>query len=147
MAFTDDAVVACADLVGRAGASGFEIGHIRDDCPVEEAGWYAVAFYKGARITTDEHRSPSTAALALAERLLGGATCRCGRVVALSDAAEGCRWTLVGKVWQPGCDVESIHVPGERGDHAAIVAALREQVGNRAQRRARRARKSSKKRS
>jgi hypothetical protein len=136
MRYTDDAVVACADLVGRAGACGFEIGYMHDGVPVEEAGWYAVATYRGARIMTDEHRSPSTAALALAERLLSGAACRCGSPVVMSDDQIGCRWTLVGKAWTPGCDVEPLHVPGERGDHAAMEAALRERVGNRAQRRA-----------
>jgi hypothetical protein len=66
----EDAVIACADLVARAGASQFEFGHMHDDVPVEEAGWYATAFYRGTRITVDERRSPTEAAMALAERLL-----------------------------------------------------------------------------
>ena len=134
----DDVVIACADLVGRAGASGFEIGYVHDDVPVEEAGWYAHATYRGARIIADDHRSPTGAALALAERLLAGATCRCRRPVTLSDAAEGCRWRLVGQRWEPGCNVPSLHIKGgDRGDHAALQRALADPV-NRAERRARR---------
>ena len=130
-----DAVIACADLVGRAGASGFEIGYLRDDVPMEDAGWHASAFYKGARIITDEHRSPSLAAMALAERLLSGATCRCRRPVVLSDDRDGCRWRLMGQCWEPGCDADPIRVKGQLGDHAAIVRAMAEPA-NRAERRA-----------
>jgi hypothetical protein len=101
----EDAVIACADLVGRTGASGFEIGFLHEDVPVEDAGWYAVAFYRGARITTDERRNPSEAAMALSERLLRDAACRCGRRVALSGSQPGrCRWRLMGATWEPGCD-------------------------------------------
>lgn len=132
----EDAVVACADLVGRCGASDFEIGYMHDDVPFEEAGWYAVAKFKGARISTDEHRSPTTAAMALAERLLHGATCRCRRPVSMSDGRDGfCRWRLMGRRWEPGCDVEPIHVQGERGDYEAMQRALA-QAPNRAERRA-----------
>lgn len=131
----EDAVLACADLVGHAGASEFEIGYLHDDVPVEEAGWYAVAKYRGARITAEDHRSPTTAAMALAERLLAGATCRCLRLVSLSDGVDGCRWRLAGQRWEPGCDAPPLNVKGGRGDHAAIERALAE-AGNRAQRRA-----------
>lgn len=120
----EDVIVACADLAGRAGARGFEIGYLRDDVPTEDAGWYAVATYRGARLMTDEHRSPSAAALALAERILAGATCRCGEPVTLSDGGAGCRWRLTGRRWEPGCDAAPIPVPGDdRGDIAAITAA------------------------
>lgn len=128
----DDVVMACAELVGRSGASGFEIGYLHDDVPIEEAGWYAHAQFKGARITVQDHRSPSSAALALGERLLRGATCRCLNTVSLSDARPGCRWRLVGKRWEPGCNAKPVKVPGARGDLAAMQQAL----GNRAQRRA-----------
>jgi hypothetical protein len=130
----DDVVIACADLVGRAGASGFEIGYLHDDVPVEDAGWYAHAQYRGTRITVEDHRSPTGAALALAERLLDGATCRCRQSVTLSDRAAGCRWRLVGQRWEPGCDAEPLHFSGQRGDHAAIQRALA-QPTNRADRR------------
>jgi hypothetical protein len=131
-----DAIVACADLVGRAGASGFEIGYTRDDVPTEEAGWYAHASYKGARIMVDERRSPSEAALALAERLLRGAACRCGEPVSMADDQPGCRWRLVGNRWKPGCDAPPVPVDGVRGDLAAAQRAMQAVRGNRAERRA-----------
>lgn len=121
---SEDVVVACADLVGRAGARDFEIGSIHDDVPVEEAGWYATAKYQGARIQVQDHRSPSAAALALAERLLRGGMCRCGNPVALADAQPGCRWRLMGKRWEPGCDAPPVHVDAKRGDLDAMQQAM-----------------------
>jgi hypothetical protein len=120
-----DAVVACADLVGRAGATDFQIGWIHDDVPIEEAGWYAHAQYRGARITAADRKSPSEAALGLAERLLRGAACRCGKQVTLGDAGNGCRWRLSGKQWQPSCDVPSLKFDGPRGDLPAMNRAMR----------------------
>lgn len=131
----DDVVIACADLVGRAGASEFEIGYLHDDVPAEEAGWYAHAQYRGARITVEDHRSPTGAALALAERLLSGATCRCRQPVTLSDGQPGCRWRLVGQRWEPGCDAPPVRVNGQSGDYAAMQRAMAEPM-NRAERRA-----------
>lgn len=137
----DDVVIACADLVGRAGASGFEIGYLHDDVPAEEAGWYAHAQYRGARITAEDHRSPTGAALALAERLLSGATCRCRQPVTLSDGRPGCRWRLVGQRWEPGCDVAPVRVSAPRGDHAAMVRAMAEPMNRRDRRAAKRKRR------
>lgn len=133
----EDAVTACADLVGRTGASGFEIGFLREDVPVGEAGWYAVAFYRGARITADERRSPSEAAMALSERLLRDAACRCGRRVALSGSQPGrCRWRLMGAKWEPGCDAPPLTIDAPRGDVAAMGRAMQGRIaGNRAERR------------
>ena len=130
----DDVVIACADLVGRAGASGFEIGYLRDNVPVEEAGWYAHATYQGARIIVQDHRSPTGAALALAERLLRGATCRCRQPVSLSDAVTGCRWRLSGQRWEPSCDAAPVSVSGRPGDYAAMRRAMAAPA-NRAERR------------
>jgi hypothetical protein len=130
----DDVVFACADLVGRAGASEFQIGYLHDDVPAEEAGWYAHAQYRGARITAEDHRSPTGAALALAERLLRGATCRCRRPVTLSDGQDGCRWQLIGKRWEPGCDVAPVRVDGPTGDLGAMQRAMAQPM-NRADRR------------
>jgi hypothetical protein len=124
--FYGDIVVACADLVGRAGASEFEIGYLHDNVPVEQAGWYAHAKYRGARLTADDRRSPTEAAMALAERILRGGTCRCGKTVLLNDSGTGCRWRLVGKRWEPGCNVPSITVKGPRGDLAAMRRAIKE---------------------
>lgn len=121
----EDAIIACAHLVGRAGATEFELGHTGDDdTPDDQVTWYAHAKYRGARIQTAEHRTPTAAANALTERLLSGATCRCGKPVTLSDRKRGCRWRLVGPQWQPGCDAAPLKVQGERGDVAAMQAAL-----------------------
>ncbi len=138
-----DAVMACADLAGRAGAREFEMGwtcpHVPDEpddhtCP--EVTWHAQVSYQGARVMTGECNSPTAAAMDLAERLLRGATCRCRQPVALSDDRPGCRWQLLGKRWEPSCDVPSVRVEGERGDHAAMERALAGQPANRAERRA-----------
>jgi hypothetical protein len=135
---SDDVVMACVDLVGRSGASGFEIGFVHDDVPIEEAGWHASAQFHGTRIMVQDHRSPTGAALALSERMLRGAACRCGHPVTLSDDRPGCRWRLVGKRWEPGCNAEPIHVKGDRGDYEAMVQAY----NNRAARRGAKKRKS-----
>lgn len=127
--FTDalngDAVTACADLVGRAGAAEFKIGYLHDDVPIEQAGWYAHAQYRGVRIMVGDRRSPGEAALALAERLLRGAACRCGHTVTLADGGNGCRWRLLGKRWEPGCDAPAVKVDGQRGDLGAMNRAMR----------------------
>lgn len=130
----EDAVLACADLVGRAGASEFKIGYLHDDVPTAEVGWYATAFYRGMRISADDHKSPTLAATALAERLLRGAMCRCRQPVALSDGRDGCRWRLVGAKWEPGCDAPPLTVNGTRGDYAAMARVMAE-PSNRAERR------------
>lgn len=126
-----DAVVACADLVDRCGATGFEIGYVHDDVPVDEAGWYAHATFKGARLIASDHRSPSAAALGLAERILAGGRCRCGQLTTLQDRQPGCRWQLMGKRWEPGCDAPPLSPDGTRGDLGAMRAAM-----NRRERRA-----------
>lgn len=119
-------VVACANLAYRAGATGMELGYLGDpQGPMAQAQWYAYATYRGARIMTGDHTSPAAAAMALAIRLLAGATCRCGQPVTLTDAPTGCRWTLDGKRWEPGCDAPPIRIAGaDRGDRTAMIAAL-----------------------
>lgn len=113
--FDQDAISAAADLVGRSGAADLEIGYVRDDVPVEDAGWYASATYGGAKLIAEEHRDPVAAVEALARRVLSGAMCRrCGEPIRLNDAEPGCRWTRQGKRWEPGCGQEidrSIPVP------------------------------------
>ena len=127
MNLDEDALVAAADLVGRTGAKGFEIGFLHDDVPVEEAAWYAHAQFDGARITEEGHVGPVQAAEALARRLLEGGKCtKCGGLVALSSrgawvftdtrltdgtrwtadqalATKQCRWTRMGNHWVAGC--------------------------------------------
>ena len=123
----EDAVLACADLVGRTGAKEFRIGYLNDDAPNQ---WYARASYKGTRITEQDYRGPSEAADALSRRLLTGAKCtHCGGLVALSGAgavaygspvmADGsrwtaaeaaaagqCRWRRMGPKWVMGCKAQ-----------------------------------------
>jgi hypothetical protein len=126
-----DAVVAAVDLVGRAGATNFEIGWLNDeDDPVyaeRGAEWWCKAQYRGTRIDVEGFARPDDAATALAVRILTGAKCRCGRLVRLhgDDAAfahldvamaDGTRWTAQeaaaagqcewrrdGAKWQPSC--------------------------------------------
>lgn len=126
MNLDQDAVSACADLVGRTGATGLEVGYLHDDVPPEQAAWYAHAQFRGARITTDGHRDPIEAMDALCRRILAGAMCRCGKLVALSDdsavafdgtlvdgtrwtaedarGAGQCRWRRLGPRWVRGCE-------------------------------------------
>lgn len=46
----EDALAACAELVGRTGAKDFQIGYLHDNVPLRLAGWYAYAQYPGNRI-------------------------------------------------------------------------------------------------
>lgn len=131
-----DMVIACYDLAGRCGATECTIGYLHDDVPVDQAGWYAHAQYRGARITVEDQPSPDAAAYALAVRLLTGGTCRCRRPVTLADDRPGCRWRLVGARWEPSCDAAPVHVTGRRGDLGAMARAMAEPA-NRAERRAR----------
>jgi len=127
-ALDQDAGVAAVDLIGRTGARELKFGYLHDDVPSEEAGWYAHAQYRGARVTEEDHRGPVEALEALARRLLTGGRCtHCGGLVALSDdgalaypgshmadgtvwteaqirAAGQCRWTRVGPAWRRGCE-------------------------------------------
>jgi hypothetical protein len=126
MMLDDDALIAAADLVGRSGSKEFEIGYLHDDVPADQASWWAQATYQGIRIIAENHPGPIEAAEALARRILEGAKCKCGKLVALSDAgamfydatmADGsswtaeeaikagqCRWRRYGRRWQQGCE-------------------------------------------
>ena len=122
-----DAVIACVDLIGRTGAKDFELGYLHDDVPIEDAAWYCTATYRGAKIIEENHPGPIEAAEALALKLLTGAKCRCGKLVALNDVAafaffdvtmaDGSRWTAAdaakagqcrwrrdGARWKRGCE-------------------------------------------
>jgi hypothetical protein len=124
----DEAAVAAVELVGRTGATGFELGYLHDNVPVEEAAWYAHAQFRGARITAENHPGPVEACEALARRLLSGGQCKCGRLVAMSDdgafayrkahlvnggswtaedaqRAGQCQWRRIAQRWTPGCEV------------------------------------------
>lgn len=120
-----DRVLACANLVGRSGAREFQIGYLNDEAP---HAWYAHAMFRGARLQVENQAGPAQAAMALAVKILTGAKCRCGRLVALRpggavafretrmadgtqwSAAEAaragqCRWRLAGDRWEPSCPV------------------------------------------
>jgi hypothetical protein len=122
----DEALFAAVDLVARTGATNFEIGYLHEDVPAPDAAWYAHAQYKGTRITEENHRGPVQAAEALARRLLTGARCKCGKLVALSGdgavafrqavmsdgtswsldeavSAGQCRWRREGHHWVSAC--------------------------------------------
>jgi len=121
-----DAVKACADLVGRTGARGFEVGYLHENVPVAEAAWYATAVYKGTKITEQDKASAGEACDALSSRLLSGAQCQhCEKLVTLNPAgatardvtllngrtwtaqeqAEAglCHWQRTGGRWERGC--------------------------------------------
>jgi hypothetical protein len=127
----EDVIVACVDLLARSGAKSTEIGWLND--PGDDAyakhgpQWYAHAQYKGARITTENHADPTAACEALATKVLTGAKCRCGKLVALgafgafayteghmadgttwtaleAEKAGLCRWRRRGKHWRRDCE-------------------------------------------
>ncbi len=125
-ALDEDAVRACADLAGRSGARSFQCGYLHDDVPVEQAGWYAYAQFRGARISAENQPGPVEACDALARKLLTGAECQhCHGLVTLTGAGavaypgpftDGttrteaelrakpqCRWTRMGPRWVAGC--------------------------------------------
>lgn len=117
MILDEDALVAAVELLGRAGASDIELGHLYDDeepppgwppgAPVPAAAceWYVHARWKGARLTVDGYADPITAAEALARRVLDGARCvKCGREIRLDSTPGGCRWHRNGPHYYRGCD-------------------------------------------
>ncbi len=118
-----DAVIAAADLCERAGAMGFEVGHLFGDT----GSWYAHATYRGLRLMSSVRRDPELACDELAARILRGGHCRCGKrsTVGRRDP-ESCRWERRGKRWEPGCDAPSMPMPaGARGNPAALHEAMR----------------------
>ncbi|MFE7461625.1 hypothetical protein ACWFMI_23765 [Nocardiopsis terrae] len=116
-------IQACADLVGRTGATEFEIGHTGYSSA--RATWCAHAKHRGAQIQPQDHPTPDRAARALAERLLTGARCQhCQGLVTLLDegavalgpdriadgsqwdgtaSGKACRWQQIGGRWAGGC--------------------------------------------
>lgn len=131
----DDIIDACTLLADRCGAKGIQIGFLHEDVPSEQAAWYAICEFQGARIIVEDYKSPAEACFAMSQRLLRGATCRCRQLVTLSDKEPGCRWRLIGNEWKPSCDAPPITVEGSRGDFRAIREALERPLPNRAERR------------
>ncbi len=121
-------VLACAHLVERCGGAAFEVGYLHEDAPtVEQAGWWAVVQWAGVKLTSgSDHPSPGAACDALAQRLLDGGQCRCGKISStnpkgvmggdrttllgekftLKQQQERgvCVWRRDGEQWKPGCD-------------------------------------------
>lgn len=119
-----DMVIACADLVGRAGAIEFQIGYAGTEA---RPRWWAHAQYRGGRLMAQDHETPEAAAYALSRRVLRGATCRCGKPVAMRQGHPNtCLWRLVGQAWVPGCDAPSVEIrEGQRGDIVALTQAMK----------------------
>lgn len=138
-----NAVEATAELLSRAGATGWEIGWDCPHVPDEEEGhecdgirWTADARWKGDRIIA-EGSGPREVAEKLALKVLVGGSCRCGRTVAatvqgltgsLTFAPKGagpvCVWRREGARWLPGCDAPPIEFDeGDRGNITALQAA------------------------
>lgn len=137
-----DIITATVHLAERAGARSWELLYACPHTPDEGPGhtcpdveWTCTVEYQGAKIF-ESAPTPHDAAVALAVRLMTGATCRCRRKVTLNErtSADQCRWTFQRDRWAPGCDRPPVEVPGgSPGDYAAIAAALI--GGNREQRR------------
>lgn len=107
-----DILVAAYDLIGRAGASDFEVGYDTDQ-PADR-WWFAQCTYGD----TGAHRaqwytSAHDAAERLARRIVNGGRCtHCGKVSSLQGARGDqrppgqpgvCFWTRTGKRWERGC--------------------------------------------
>jgi hypothetical protein len=108
-----DRLVAAYELIGRMGASDFEVGF--DDALPAETSWYASCWYpKAGPQSTFKWSSAHEAAERLARQLANGGRCtHCGRPVSLGASTLGpvspvlaagiCRWTREGKAWVRGC--------------------------------------------
>lgn len=112
-----DAIVASAELVGRAGGKDFEVGFLDEDAPIEQARWWASATFNGAKVIVDEQPSGALACELLARKLLDGGMCtHCKRVVRirpqgyvdpawnLGKGTKACSWERVGPTWKRGCE-------------------------------------------
>ena len=102
MQIDQDAVLAAADLIKRSGASDMEVGYHEDE---SENQWWAVATYRGAKITVDNQPTPDVALEALVKRIFTGGMCNhCKKPVVLDDDTPGCRWRRMGPKWVRGCE-------------------------------------------
>jgi hypothetical protein len=140
-----DAILACAELCHRSGATQFEVGYLDDDVPTDQARWWAKAQYRGDRLHVDEQPSPAHACQALATRILGGGHCTtCGVTVTtttelaaadaqgLQPASQRCVWARHGPHWIAGCVDPTVEAA--RLDSATARRAPSQPL-NRAQRR------------
>lgn len=109
----NDRMVAAGALVAASGAHDMQVAYLREDVPSEDAGWYAQAFYQGARIIAEGYRSEVDAAEGLALKILGFSLCAfCGQFISTGDDPNFlfapprsiCRWRRVSQRWTPGCE-------------------------------------------
>lgn len=106
-------LVAAVDLIGRSGATEYEVGYMDDVPDARDARWWASAVYRGAKVFTDGHAGPDHASDALARKLLQmgpGAQCtHCGKRIMLqvskrtAQRARRCVWARHGRRWVRGC--------------------------------------------
>ncbi len=104
----NEVIRATADLIGRTGATQFEIGWEHDDVPVELMGWYCKATYQGTEIRA-EGAGPIEAADALARKVLDGGLCMyCKRRITIDNVEdlEKCFRARVGDTWMRGCEID-----------------------------------------
>lgn len=100
MDIDEDVLMAAFDMGHRSGATELEIGYTNDD----GTGWFVSANFRGARIFVEGYDRPEAACDAFLRRMLDGAMCRrCGKQIRMRDGKDGCRWTRVGKKYEPGC--------------------------------------------
>jgi hypothetical protein len=108
-----DAAVAIGDLVGRTGATAFQVGYVRDagDPGFEYLGpgWNATAFYRGSRLFVEDRPDVVDACDALARLLLNGGHCtRCARrsstFTRWHDDPRVCSWRRIGDRWTADCE-------------------------------------------
>jgi len=130
--FDDEAITACADLVGRSGATSFIIGYLHEGVPIAEAGWYAHAQYHGARLICENQRGPAEAAEGLSARLLDGARCVYCSLPVVTGDGEGCRWHREGARWEPGCEGRVTHTNGRLARALAAIPGVPQDIIHRA---------------
>jgi hypothetical protein len=134
----EDAIAAALDLAKRSGWRSVEIGYKREGTATWRAGWYVTAIMaNGHPVHLGDYASPVEAADALAEHILTGAKCRCGKPVAIGDRParlllptthlDGttwgpdavrelgtCRWRREGARWDSTCGAPAITITTEQ---------------------------------
>ena len=127
-----DAAVACAELASQGAAIEFQIARFNDEGPPR---WFAHVAWKGYRVSTDNHPTPTVAADALAAKVLETARCRCGRrataIAGMGDGRNWCTWTRIQARWLPGCDAPPLLIDrSQAGDLEAVRRAAKERFGD-----------------
>ena len=109
----ENALLAAIEVIGRSGATQFEVGYLDHTAQSADARWWASAHWNGTRVQVEDHTSPYAAADALARQLLNGGGCtHCGGTITLGPtsrkkrrAGKLCAWTRQGRRWVRGCEV------------------------------------------